>query len=229
MPLTAEEQTELESLEREFKQKSFDETVSYIRPEVAAKKTTSGILSSELGLDINTVSSSYSSLVKNIYGESLSPIQVQERMQEDGLLANPKADEDDMNVLANAVMSNTDPPEKLMEKRRKQKMVRLTSDIFHNLQKIDEDLFHGPTTFAAKMADKPDDPNLITSLPPYTDEDLLDEGSYMNLLEQAGSKQHVAELRQERKSIVQELLHESVRVQGESLVSEGLAKFTNRR
>ncbi len=117
----------------------------YIDPEVSAKKTTSYILGREMGLDPDTVGATYSSIIKNVYGEPLKPSAVQKRMQDDGLLANPQADDEEINIISHAIITGTDPPKELMARRNKQRLVKQISDIFENFRKQEEYLFAVPS------------------------------------------------------------------------------------
>ena len=144
-----------------------------VDPQVFAKKTTSQILGRELGIDSTVINTTYNSVVRNIYGEELKPLAVQKRMQDDGILANPQADNEDIKILAHSVITNTSPPEKLIDKRMRQNLVKQTARVFSQLRKEEEDLFISSTDWAKAVKEKIDDPDTIYAMPVYTDEDLL--------------------------------------------------------
>lgn len=186
-----------------------------IDPEVIAKRNTSYILGKELGLADNTVNASYSSIVKNVYGEKLSPSQVQKRMEEDGLMANPKADDEEQMVLAKSVIAGVEPPKELMAKRYKREVVKQTVDIFHRARQDEEDLFTVESDWLDKINAKPDMPEVVAAVPLYEDADLLNFETYKSLLEQMPTKQAVDDLRAERKTLVAKTLYQTVQEQAD--------------
>lgn len=197
----------------------------YIDPEVMAKKTTSYILGQELGIDPNTINSTYSNVVKNVYGEPLKPSAVQKRMEEDGLLANPQASKEE-EIIAHAVLTGTDPPQDMMNKRHQRELVKQTAGIFSRLRQDEEKLFTGPTLFAESILSKPDKPDTIYAMPEYKDTDLLDIDTYKSLLEQAPSKQQVDELKSLRKALIAKLNYQVVQEQNDYYTEQEMAKFT---
>lgn len=205
---------------------SYEKVISNIDPEVTAKKNTGYILSKELGVDIDTVNSTYNSVIKSVYGEQLRPSQVQKRMEDDGLLASPKADDSDTRSFAHAVMTNTEPPIDVVERRQRKNLVRQTSGMFGSLRSMEENLFTANTEWANGVKNKIDDPNTIYALPDYDDADLLDIGAYMGLLEQTTSKQQVEELRSERQALIGSLYFDAVKQQQQALIAKEMSKFT---
>lgn len=199
--------------------------LSAIDPEVAAKKTTSNIFALELGLDDNAVTAGYGEIVKNVYGTKLAPTEVQRRMEEDGLLANPVADDQDTETFAFAAATNTDPPEDLVKRTNRKNLINQTAGVFSNIRKQEEQLFTADTEFARGIAEKPSDPSIV-SAPIFEDEDLLDVGSYMNILNEATTQEQVQEIRTARKGLIADLYHEATRKQQESIIAEGSKDIT---
>ncbi len=199
--------------------------LSAINPEVAAKKTTSNIFAIELGLDDNAVTAGYGEIVKNVYGTKLAPTEVQRRMEEDGLLASPKSEDKDMQAFAFAAVTNTDPPEDLVKRTNRKNLINQTAGVFSNIRKQEEQLFTADTEFARGIAEKPSDPSIV-STPIFEDEDLLDIGSYMNILNEATTQEQVQQIRTARKGLVADLYHEATRKQQESIIAEGAKDFT---
>jgi len=190
----------------------YSDVITNTDPNVWAKKTTSYILGQELGLDGNVVAASYSNIIKNVYGKSMTPLQVQQKMQEDGFLANPKAN-NEMRVLAEAAIMGKEPPAELMAKRYKREVVKQTVDIFSKARKDDEDLFTIESDWLDKINAKPDWPETVVAVPLYEDTDLLNFETYKSLLEQMPSKQAVEELRAERKALIAKVYYQTVNEQ----------------
>jgi len=195
-------------------------------PEVAAKRTTSYILSKELGLSGNTIDATYSNVVKKVYGEPLKATEVQKRMEESGILANPKADQADIEEISKAMLAGFKQTPAESERQQRNHLIKQTAKAFDAIIQDEEDLFSGPTQWAADIAAKRDDPGRISSLPTYEDEDLLDIGTYKSLLEQTSTKQQVADLRAERKALVARLWNDTLKGQRDDFITKEMGKFT---
>ncbi len=195
-------------------------------PEVAAKRYTASIFSEDLGVDEGTANATYNSIVKNVYGKPLKPTEVQKRMQEMGRIHDPVAADEDMMAFAQAAITNTDPPQNLIEKKQRQDLVRQTVNLFSGIRRMEDALFEADTEWARGIRAKPDTPEELVSGPEWTDADLIDISAYMALLESTNTKQQVDEIRQARKSLVSELYFDAVRSQQESIIAKGMRGFT---
>jgi len=194
--------------EMEFKQVELD-------PEIYSKKLTADILSKELGMDFDTVNTSYNSIIKNIYGQSLKQSQVEKRMQEDGILYSPKITNDEIRVIAKAVVEGVEPPKELMQKRFKREVIRQTALTFSRIREDEEKLFTEPSDFLDNINSKPDEPDVLYGGALYEEKDLLNFDTYKSLLSEAGSKQAVDDLRRERKALIANMYHGIVEQQAD--------------
>ncbi len=197
-----------------------------IDPEVLAKQTTSYIFGKELGLDSSTIAKTYSTIVKNVYGSSLKASEVQKRMQEDGFLANPQAEEWEVAEVAKAMLTDFKVSPQIAEERERRRLNKQVANIFYKIDRDESDLFTGPTKWAADIAAKSDRPNEIVSMPLYEEDDLLNMDTYKSLLEQAPTKQAVDELRKERKAVVARYWGETLAGQRNEFITKEMAKVT---
>ena len=186
-----------------------------IDPEIAAKRTTSYILGKELGLDDNTVNSSYSRIVKNVYGKKMSASQVQSRMEDDGILVSPKAQDEEIRTIAKSVIDGVEPPADLMAKRYKRETTKQTVDIFNRARVDEEDLFTVESDWLTNVQNKPDMPDTISELPLYNDTDLLNFDTFKGLVEQMPSQQAVRDIRSERKSLIARIRNRTINEQAD--------------
>lgn len=195
-------------------------------PEIAAKRYTASVFSEDLGIDENTANATYNGIVKNIYGKPLKPTEVQKRMQEMGRIHDPVSADSDMMAFAQAAITNTDPPQELVEKKQRQDLVKQTVDLFTGIRRMEDALFEADTEWSRSIRAKPDTPEELVSGPEWTDADLLDISAYMALLESTNTKQQVDEIKRARKSLISELYFSAVRSQQESIIAKGMRGFT---
>jgi len=186
-----------------------------IDPEIWAKKTTTSIFSEELGLDYDAVTASYNSIVKNVFGESMKPSQVQKRMVDMGILSTPESTDEEIKTFATAAISGDELPQDLLDKRYKKETVRQTAQLFGAARKADDDLFSTPSEWLDKVNAKPDMPGVITGTPIYNDDDILNVNTYKSLIERMPSKQGVDSIRAERKALMARIYYDTVNEQAD--------------
>jgi hypothetical protein len=173
-----------------------------IDPEVIAKKRTSEVFGTIFGLDEPTTISTYDTLVKNMYGESLSPSQVQKMMEEDGFRISPEGDEKDGREFTTSALDRKDSPVSAQRQRREAN--RQVYNVFQALQLADDIIFEPENEwYKTNIATKPKAKSgTVYSEPIYEPEDLLDFDTYASLLEQSATQENVQDLRRERKALL---------------------------
>ncbi len=217
---------ELQELEKRYSIQRVDTTEGFsINPEISAKRATADVLSESLGIDSGVVNATYDNIVKKTYGKPMKPLEVKKQMELDGIAAWPEADDPELLTIAKSVVSGTEPPQDLMDKRYRRETVKQTAKIFSNIRQQEKDLFTGPTLWNESVLKKPNRKG-VSGMPIYETDDLLDITRYKSLIEQAPTKQDVYDLTRERKRAVADLFNKSVKEQQDYFSKQMMGKFT---
>src|SRR4030043_439191 len=181
-----------------------------IDPQVIAKKRTSEVFGTIFGMDEKSVNATYNNLTKNFYGEELKPLEVQQRMEEDGFQLNPDFEASEVASFTESMLNRKQSDIPAMQQQRAAN--RQIYNTFRAFIVVDDLIFDERNEwYREKIANKPEGKEgTVYSMHVYKTEDLLDFDKYMSLLEQSATKQNIKELRHERKALLAQLSHESL-------------------
>lgn len=193
-----------------------------VDPDVQAKLLTSSYLADEVGLDADTVHASYDQIVEKRYGSKMTPTAVLERLEKDGIIATPKANNQWIEMAVNDVVSGRTPTEEEQAASDRRKLIGGTAQYFEYLDRSEEfiDRKTAPLMFPFKdeadrpimnvpvsvqdiIDSKPSKPGMVFDEEEYSEDDLLSLSSFTSRLKETQSKEQAQSLYDQRRAAVQ--------------------------